>query len=231
MASEQWGFVFGVTFIIIFGALLSTVPLDFQGLAESPDMVVPVDPSLLTGFASTENWTEAAVYQSAYVYELGGESWVFHSYVGTFALGSKVLIGGVLWLGQLDSCHFITAEGVDRDGYLSIGEIEDDATDGVVRYDLYSIGSGNYRGGFVVYWNTTTYEDPATAHASDDLHFLHGIGFGESATANVGALLVSLLMLQIPNVPFLINVLIAVPIWASILFVLWFVIKEMIPFV
>lgn len=231
--AEQWGFVFSVTFIIVFAALLSTVPIDFQGQADYPDMVVPIDPSLLTGFSTSANWSKSAISEvGVYLYDLGGNSWVFHSYAGyIFDLGAKVLIGGVLWLGQVDSCKFISSEGLNRGGYLNIEEIIEDAVDGSVRYNLQSIGSGNSMGGFIVYWNTTTYENPIDAYNADELHFLHGIGFGESATANVGALLVSLLFLQIPNVPFLINVLIAVPIWASIVYVLWFVVKEMIPFV
>jgi len=233
MASEQRAFVFGVSFILIFATLLSTVPADFQGVDTSPDMVIPVNPSLVTGFSETANWTPAAIDAAEnYAYDLGGYSWLFSTISGSFfSLGSKVLIGGVLWLGQLDSCKFISEDGPDRGGVLSIVEIAEDATDGVIRYNLRSIGSGNSRGGFVLYWNTTTYTDPLDAYNADVLYFLHGIGLGESATSNIGALLVSLLFFQIPEVPLLINMFIAIPIWVSIVYVLWFVIKEMIPFV
>ena len=233
MASEQRGFVFGVSFILIFATLLSTIPVDFQGVDTSPDMVIPVDPLLVTGFAETENWTKSAIDGFGnYAYDLGGNSWVFFSSSGVYyQLGSKVLIGGVLWLGQLDSCKFISEEGLDRGGALDIVEIAEDATDGVVRYNLQSIGGGNSKGGFVLYWNTTTHTDPLDAYNADVLYFLHGIGLGESATANIGALLVSLLFFQIPEVPLLVNMFIAIPIWASIVYVLWFIIKEMIPFV
>ena len=233
MASEQRGFVFGVSFILIFATLLSTIPVDFQGVDTVPDMVVPVDPLLITGFSESENWTKAAIDGAGnYAYDLGGYSWLFMTVSGSFfSLGSKVLIGGVLWLGQLDSCKFITDEGLDRGGSLSIVEIAEDATDGVIRYNLQSIGGGNSRGGFVLYWNTTTHTDPLDAYNAEVLYFLHGIGLGESSTANIGALLVSLLFFQIPEVPLLVNMFIAIPIWASIIYVLWFVVKEMIPFV
>lgn len=233
MASEQRAFVFSVSFILIFATLLSTIPIDFQGADTSPDIVIPVDPSLVTGFSETENWTKSAVDGFGnYAYTLGGNSWVFFSYSGLYyQLGSKVLIGGVLWLGQLDSCKFISEEGLDRGAALDIVEIDEDDTDGVVRYNLLSIGSGNSKGGFVIYWNTTAYSDPLDAYNADALYFLHGLGLGESATANIGGLIVSLLFFQIPEVPLLINMIIVIPIWASIVYVLWFVIKEMIPFV
>jgi len=233
MASEYRGFVFGVSFILIFATLLSTIPVDFQGADTAPDMVVGVDPLFVTGFSDFENWTKSSIDEGGnYEYNLGGYSWLFITIADSFfSLGSKVLIGGVLWLGQLDSCKFITEEGLDRGGSLGIVEIAEDATDGVIRYNLQSIGSGNSRGGFVLYWNTTTYTDPLDAYNADVLYFLHGIGLGASATANIGALLVSLLFFQIPEVPLLVNMFIAIPIWASIVYVLWFVIKEMIPFV
>ena len=125
MASEQRAFVFSISFILIFATLLSTIPIDFQGADTSPDMVIPVEPSLVTGFSEFENWTKSSIDESGnYVYDLGGYSWLFSTILGDFfSLGSKVLIGGVLWLGQLDSCKFITDKGLDRGGILSIVEI------------------------------------------------------------------------------------------------------------
>ena len=234
-SSEQYGFVFAVTFIVIFSTLLSTIPIDFQGSAETPDMIVPIDPSLLTGFSATENYTRSALSGapfSHYDYTLGGFTWTFQLVDDlTIALGAQVWIGGVLFLGQLDSSKFISLDGDDRGGYLTTSEITTDADDGVAKYSLVSIGGGQSQGSLIFYWNTTTYSNATDAWDSYELYILHGMGFAESATSNIGALLVSLLLLQVPEVPLLVNILLVTPLWACIVFVLWFIIKEMIPFV
>ena len=234
-ASEQRAFVFAVSFIIIFSVLVASVPTGLLGLGETPDMVTALDPSIITGFSVSETYNKSdfslvgVIYQ--YLYDLGSRTWLCQQYSGAFTLGAKVFIGGVLWLGQLDSCNFISSDGVDRSYILTFTEIDTDADDGVIRYTLQYVGTGASAGGFVVYWNTTTYSDSSAAWTGGGLYLLHGMGVEETANADIGALLISLLLLQLPEVPVLINVLLVVPIWASIIFVLWYVIKEMIPFV
>jgi hypothetical protein len=60
---------------------------------------------------------------------------------------------------------------------------------------------------------------------------LHGVGIDATAAMDIAQLLLGLLFLQLPDVPVLVNVLIAVPIWASVVYLIWFVIKETLPFV
>ena len=234
-ASEQRAFVFAVTFIVVFSVLIASVPTGLLGLGESPDMITPLDSSIITGFSESETYNKSdfslvgSVYQ--YLYDLGSRTWLCQQGFGYFQLGAKVFIGGILWLGQLDSCAFISSDGVDRSHSLTFTEIDADAEDGVIRYTLRYVGTGGSAGGFVVYWNTTTYSNSSAAWTGGELYLLHGMGIEDTANADIGALLISLLLLQLPEVPVLINVLLVVPIWASIIFVLWYIIKEMIPFV
>ena len=227
---EMRGFVFSLVFIIIFATLLSTIPAGFQGQEETPEGMVPISPSLLTGFNDYENWTKAECSIGIYEYDLGGRSWVFGEAADTIIIFAKVLIAGFLWLGQIDQVKFISSEGVNRGDELTFTEIETDAPDGSERYEMQFTGSGDVAGAFVVYWNTTTYSDPLDAWDNNLLYVLHGVGFDSSATTNIGALIVGLLTLQLPDVPVLVNAFLAVPIWACIVFVFWFIIKEMIPF-
>ena len=231
------GFVFSVIFIIIFSTLLSTIPAGLQGTADDPETVIPIDPDILTGFAEVENYSRPAFYTwsgawLAYEYDdFGGRDWLCLTDENNFALAAKDYFLGLFWLGHTDPCKFASPNGTDRGTTLTHAEIATDAIDGTVRYSLQFTVYGGSAGSFIVYWNTTVYADPEDAWDNDVLYFLHGVGFENTATNNIGALIVSLLFLQLPNVPVLVNMFLAVPIWACIVFVLWFIIKEMIPFV
>jgi hypothetical protein len=224
------GFVFCVLYIIMFGTLLSSIPVGLQGQGDTVETIVPVDPSLVTGFSDIENFTGAAFSGNTYEYSLNSRKWLSAKDANEIGLAAKKLIAGVLWLGGLDICDFISPSGANRGVGLAWTEITADAEEGAVRYTL-QFDNGNAAGYFVVYWNTTTYATATLAMASNELYFIHGIGFDTSATSNIGALLVSVLLLQIPDVPTLISVMLAAPTWVAILYVLWFIIKEMIPFV
>ena len=223
--------MFAVTFIVVFSVLIATIPTGLQGPGETPDMVTALDPSIITGFSESETYSRPNFTTYQYVYDLGGRTWWCIGNDLGFALGAKVFILGVLWFGVVDSVKFTSLEGTDRGAELLFSEISTDAEEGIAQYTLQYIGTGASAGGFVIYWNTTIYSDPSTAWANNVLYCLHGVGIAETASADIGSLLISLLFLQIPEVPLLINILLITPIWASIIFVLWYIIKEMIPFV
>ena len=239
MASEMRGFVFALSFIVLFSVLLATIPVGLQGQGETPNMLIPVDPSIISGFSDSENYSKSAFTPysgyDTYVYPgpLAGRDWIIWRFdVLGFNLGAKILYGGFLWLGQMDSVRFTSTEGIDREDRLTFAEIDTDADDGVIRYNLHYYANGASAGGFVVYWNTTTYGNSSSdAWDANGLFLVHGVGISDTATADIGSLVISLLLLQLPDVPLLVNILLVTPIWACIIFVLWFIIKEMIPFV
>ena len=234
---EMRGFVFAVVFIIVFSTLLSSVPAGLHGPNEEIDTIIPVDPNILTGFSETENYTPLAYSLYGYgIYyydydDFGGFNWRTTTDHDTFLrLGMKVYVW-IFWFGGIDYCKFKAPSGIDRGPQLDFDEIDADAEEGLVTYSLLFSDSGNSAGSLIVYWNETDYSSVNTAWDNDEVYLLHGVGFDTTATTNIGALIVSLLFLQLPDVPVLINVFLAVPIWACIVFVIWFIIKEMIPFV
>lgn len=235
MASEQQGFVFAVAFMIIFSAFLSTWPAGLQGLGETAENITPLDPSLLTDFTDFENWTRAACTPPLYgLYEYtlptGGRDWTFTKVSDYFALGAKIYIFGFLWLGGYDQVKFTSSTGNDRGEILEFEEIAADATDGAVRYSLTYITTGDSAGGFVIYWNETLYSDPEDAWDNNVLYLLHGTGIEATTGENILGLLFSLLFLQLPDVPVLVGIILAVGPWASIIYIIWFIIINMIPF-
>jgi len=229
-SNEMYGFVFAVSYILLFSVIVATIPTDLQGAGETPDMITPLDPTLISGFSESETYGKANLTGVTYVYDLGGLTWVFFCEGYAMQLGAKVLIGGVLWLGQLDSADFIAPDGTNHGYTLTFTEIDADATNGSVSYSLRSIGTGNSLGGFVIYWNTTTYSNSTSAWTAEELYLLHGLGIEETAILNVGSLLLNLLFLQLPEVPLLISVITIGPLWASIIYIIWFIFVNMVPF-
>lgn len=226
---EMRAFVFAVSFIIIFSGLLVTMPLDLQGLGETGEYVTPLNPSLLTEFADTEGWntTDYTPWLTLEVYEytLATRNWITSTNGTQFDVNAKIYFLG-LWLGQLDIIRFMNGP-IDRGLSIDFEEIDIDAVDGVSQYSLI-YQDGNSAGTLLVYYNTTTYSNSSLAWDGDALFFLHGVGL--TVDTNIASLLLALLFLQIPTVPFLVNLLLVSPIWASVIFVAWFIIKEMIPF-
>ena len=233
--SQQYGFVFAVTFIIMFSALLSSIPVGFQGKGSTADTVIPVNPNLLNDFAEKEEWTGETgdfillVVVQMYVYDLpiGGTTYECFEFDGSFYMSSHTLFIG-LWLGGVSPIEFTSENGTKYGQSVSFSDLDNDEEDGAVRYTLQYSDSGNSVGGLVLWWNTTTYTGSEDAWDNDKLYFLHGIGI--TGNTDIASLLISLLFLQLPEVPTLVNLLLVVPMWASIIFVLWFIIKEMIPF-
>jgi hypothetical protein len=225
------GFVFAIVYIILFSTLLASVPTGLQGTGSTPSDLVAVNPSITTDFSDGKTWTKSNLSGSPLLleYSLGGKDWRFTYYATLFLLAEKKYLW-FLWLGHTDSVTFVSDSGTDRGLSLTLTNINDDSTGGVARYTITNVLSGDAAGGFIAHWNTTTYDNSTHAWDNDALYMIHGIGFTNTATNDIGALLVSLLFLQIPEVPVLVSILLATPIWACVIYVLWYVIKEMIPF-
>lgn len=234
MASEMRGFVFSVVFILIFATLISSLPAGLQGPDEDPDPIIPVDPSLLSGFDATVNWTPA-VYTGGppvYVYEYDLGDYTFRTYTDddtTLSIGAKVF-WFFFWFGAMDMCKFKSPSGADRGTQLAFDEIDDDAEDGVVSYSMTFTDSGESAGSLIVYWNNTAYPSVNDAWDNDAVDLLHGVGLSSNGSLNAAELILGLLFFQLPDVPFLINVFIAGPIWACVVYILWYILKEMTPF-
>lgn len=211
------------------------IPVDLQGTGGSATINSPVDPTLTYDFSDSEDFTKSefiGILGLYYVYD-GDANSMGYTFecdfaTDTFTVGSHVLWFG-LWLGAYDWVTWKSPNGtVYSTSGVSFFDIDNDMTDGVVKYDLTFSESGQDAGGFIFYYNTTTYTDASDAWDNDDLVLLHGIGFVPNS--NVVSLLIGLLFLQLPDVPTGIQLLINSPFYASIVFILWYIIKESLPF-
>lgn len=235
--SEHRSFVFAVTFIVIFSLLVSTMPADFQGPAEAGENLTPVDPTLVFGFATTKSYCKDNFTGSplTYAYNLNSRDWLAFAdnTLSTFSLGAKVYVGP-LWLGGFQIVQFINANGTNRGTSLTATEINTDDDDGQVKYDLIFEDNGNSAGGLIIYWNTTEHASAVDAWSELDstlcLWMMHGTGLQDNSIDAV-SLLFQLVTFNLPDVPLLINGLLVTPLVAAIAFVIWYIIKESMPFV
>ena len=237
MASgEQAGFVFAVIFITLFAGFTAMIPVDLQGKGGTATIPVPVDPTLVSDFTESITFTESDFIGITGLYyqydgsEDGGDAFPYtfecDFVTDTFYVGSHVLWFG-LWLGAYDWCNFVNENGTTYSS-VTFNDIDNDANEGTVRYNLIFSSSGKDAGALVFYYNTTTYTDASDAWDNDALYLIHGYGF--TPNTNIISLLVGILFLQLPDVPTGINLLIATPPWASIAFIIWYIIKESLPF-
>lgn len=236
MASEQYGFVFAVIFLTVFVGLTAMIPVDLQGQGQTPIILTPVDPALTSDFSASEEFTKtdfSGILSLYYTYngdplDMGYTFECVFNLVDTFYLGSHIF-WFELWLGAYDWVTWKSPNGtIYPTTGVTFSDIDNDMTDGVVRYDLTFSESGQSAGGFIFYYNTTIYTDASDAWDNDALYLLHGIGF--VVNTNIIPLLVGILFMQLPDVPAGINLLLATPPWASVGYIIWYLIKESLPF-
>lgn len=230
--AEMRTFVFSVTFIIMFSTLLISLPSDFQGLESDPNELLPVDMNSITSFAEYVKYdkTDFTVGLTTYYdYNLG--SWAFEMVYGsgTFGLVRHDLFFG-LWLGSITTIQHFNASGYDRGTGITFSELTTDAVSGIAKYSMRFTDDASSAGSIIYYWNSTLYSDPSDAWDNDVLYILHGIGLNETYGIDITRMLIQLLTLQLPDTPLLISLLLATPIWAGVVYLIWYFITKMIPF-
>lgn len=217
--------------MLVFAALVATIPIGLQGSGAEPELIYDVDSDLITGFSDSENFARTNFTGLSYTYELNNKYWLWITDDSSFEMYEKILVAGFLWLGGLSALKFVSSEGTDRGTTLTLAEMDTDDTDGIVSYSILYNDNGAKAGDLVCYWNSTEYDNSTEAWLDDALYMLHGIGFDTTAVADVGSLLLSLLTLQLPDVPLLLNIILVSPIYGTILYMIWWLLKETMPFV
>ena len=234
----MYGFVFAVTYILVFSALVVSIPADLQGQGGFATVPTPVDPALVANFTASTSYSESDFSAGAildyYYYDLGVYTWeAQYTMTGHFQFDKHLLWYGI-WLGAVDWCTLTSVyDGAEYTTFeLTLTDIEADSQDGTASYDAVLEDSGNTAGRYIFWYNDTTYDNTTEAWDNDGLTIIHGLGFEETTGGeNMMLLLLQVLFLQIPDVPTSLNALIVAPTWACIVYLIWFIIKESMPFV
>ncbi len=224
--AEMKGFAFVVSFLLIYSAFLSTVPPGILTDTYENPALTEIDPQLLVGFDSWVSYN-ATNYTTGYLsYSLGGHEWASWESSGDYKLGAKVIVWG--WWISTALCDFLV-DG-ESHGYLFTSllwtTVYADADNGTVRY---SAVNRFVTSGVVFSWNTNDYTYPWDAWGNDSLQIVHGIGASEQSPQNALSLVLGMLTFSLPGIPFLLQILLSSPVYASILYLIWFLVKEVIP--
>jgi len=211
-------------------ALIATIPAGMQGAEETISSLDTIDPSLITGFSESETFVRANFSLGQYEYELASDTWIALANDLEFALARKVYFFG-LWLGGYEQVEFISSEKVNRGTELSFTEIESDAMNGTTTYTLVYEESGASAGSFLVYWDESEYYNATTAWMDDGFYCVHGFGIQSNAVIDIGTLLLALMLFQLPDTPPIIGILLGSSVWGCIGYLIWYFVKESLPFV
>lgn len=223
--AEMKTFAFVVSFLLIYSAFLSTVPPGLLVDTYENPIIADVNPQLLVGFNESVQYNSTSYTGNYYGYELGGYEWASWESVTSYKMGVKAIVWAI-WVSTALN-DFVNEEGENRGTELTFVEMQEDSDNGTVRYDAVNrfVSSG-----VVFYWNTNDYTYAWEAWGNDSLQVIHGIGASAESPQNALSLVLGMLTFSIPGIPFLLQVLLSSPIYASILYLIWFFIKEVIPF-
>jgi hypothetical protein len=157
-------------------------------------------------------------------YSMGGHLWTALSADSLFKLLYRTSIFFSIPFYTLNEMAF---ENFDRGTTLTFLEIYNDSEEGTVRY---SAVCPQATSGVVFVWNASDYVYPWDAWGNGSLTVIHGIGASAFAPQNALSLVLGMLTFQIADIPILLQVILNAPIYADVAFLVWFLVKEVIPF-
>ncbi|MDH5635297.1 MAG: hypothetical protein OEY47_01340 [Candidatus Bathyarchaeota archaeon] len=229
-----------VTFLSSFFILSFAIPSGFfvspyEGKKEInvPEYFEAID---IYSYAETYNFTitNSSVFEKYFT--LGNWNVLFNSYYDVEKMKGSIYDSWWLFKWNFRSLKWYNKQGVQVSYDYYSQYINHDILD--ANYDSskqeckFTLSNSDVT--FHVYFgfNQTAYSKPSDALAQNDLECLFCINFDEVNTSfNAWNLIGSILFFQMPNVHVAINMLIAIPIWLLIAYLVYVLILKAIPFV
>jgi len=231
--SEIRGLVVIFSFIAVFVIIIGLIPsqfliADYEGRTiDVPDYFEAID---LLFYIDTWNQTldDSGSLQGGY-------------YIYTFVFGGHNLrlldrVNPQLWMQHYwywlffpTGHHYmkwLNTKGVSRGTDLTPSELDSDYTEGNIRY---RVKCSHFQMDAFFGFNETTYSSPSDAWDNNELALLLAIEFDEATTSiNAWSLISMLLFFQLPDVHWIINALIAIPLWIAIAYLAFIMILRTI---
>lgn len=235
--SEMRGLVTVVTFLGMLVLLISWFPAQLYQATDAEKTVITP-----TVFESIDVWSYAETFNYL-MNETGGSQlgqWYFVDDSGLDIgsrdlqfyyipanqsnLRARVLYHYYVWIifPALEALHWYNDAGVDRGTEIDVSEMELDTQDNeTVKYRLVSERFGFQ---YIAHYgfNSTTYGNFTEAWNFHGLHFFLAVNFDQVNTSyNAFQLVGMLLFFQLPNVHWVLNAIIAIPIWVCIAYLVF----------
>lgn len=224
--SELRGLVVAGTFITITILLISFIPSEFYVSSETmqqitaPTYFEAIDMQI---FVDTYNFTLTNTTANTGYVDLGGwrfsQFWSFGASEPTRATfiaryDSFLIFNWFVEFGDFNR------KNIEIGTPLPITRLDSDyASDGIEGME-YIVKFGTNTQFYIFFaFNETTYSTPQDAWEQSDLHVLWGMNFDQANTGySAWDLIAMLLFFNLPTVHFLINALLAVPLWIAIVY-------------
>ena len=216
-----------VSFLLIYSALLGTMPAGFMTATYETPELADIDPQLIVGFENYVTYNSTNFTAGGLDYGFGGHLWSAVDTTGIISLYYRTIL--FLIIPVYTAVTFTFEGGFDRgESDLTWVQIQTDSEEGITRY---TAKCPQVSSGLVFMWNTSDYLYAWDAWGNDSLLIVHGVGADiANAPLDVLSLLFAMLTYSVADIPPLLQVLLNSPIYASVLFLIWFFIKEVIPF-
>jgi len=226
-----------ISFLGLFALLISIIPGQFftesyggRGV-DVPEYFEAVD---ITSFFETYNFTidDKDMFQKEW--DLGGHNWIMNADYGDEFIGlGKKNYWWFLWVGT-EKLIFRSSRGINRGQFLNRQELDADYDNTTSYCEYVCEGEDNPSLSTTMYfgYNTSLYDTPSEAWENEELYVLQGLGFDQVSTSrNAWNLVGMILFFQMPDVHPIINAIIAIPLWVSIVYLTYVLILKAIPFV
>lgn len=241
--SELRGLIFVVTFMGIFVFLAILIPTEFftfnpERQVETPDHFEAID---IQFFSETENFT---VVHSTYFYNhqfsLGGwniafRSWQSYALVPVAHICSYGYRSWWIFAWDFRAYDWFDENGVNYGDELTFAELDSiwNKQEEKQNETITFITKLEHCQVMVYFgWNTTAYSKPSDALNNNEMDVLYAIGMDQINTSvNAWNIVGMLLFFQIPDVHWIINVLINIPMWIVIAYLTYVLVIKVIPLI
>jgi len=247
--SELRGLIIVVTFLGILVFLIGIIPTQFLEAGQMRQVYVP-------DIFETIDLYQYAEYKTIQLNDTGGGLWWSDSsyYRADIDIGNHnvdlyykranytnknmfvvhityewIIFPADHELEWINAQGLVRSEDVLGSRRIFLQEIEEDTTGGIAKYQ---VRCDHFTLFTQLAYNTTTYSSIEEAWDMGEYYAFFGINFDDVGTSyNAFALIGMLLFFQLPETHWIINAFIAIPLWATIAYLMYVLVIKVIPFI
>jgi hypothetical protein len=238
--AELRGLLVVVTFLSITVLLVAMIPGEFVvGSTDNRQVVVPEDysSSEVMAIASSYNFTFGPHVDKEF--DLGGHTFLIFDNAAGSIPGTGILMFHTwieYWIfHNRDLMKWYDSQNIERDTGADFSQwpymMKFQTIDDIGVNTTWTVQCEHVTVKAMFGYNTTAYDNCTQAYENDALGIWLGINFDQvNTTYNAWNLIQMILFFQMPDVHPLINMIIAIPLWITIAYLVFTLITKLIPF-